>query len=41
MSGFVFNDFGSDFVVHDTDGENPVSGIVVALSQVWEGADGG
>ena len=33
----TFNDFGSEFVVTDTTGENPLTGMVAAISNEIEG----
>ena len=33
----TFNDFGSEFVVTDTTGENPLTGMVAAVSKEVEG----
>jgi len=33
----AFNDFGSEFVVTDTTGENPLTGMVAAISNEIEG----
>ena len=37
LFGFAFNDFGSDFLVMDTDGENPLSGMIASVSQDADG----
>ncbi|KAJ3328789.1 hypothetical protein HDU76_009286 [Blyttiomyces sp. JEL0837] len=33
LFGFAFNDFGEEFVVSDTTGEEPVSGMIAAVSK--------
>ncbi|KAJ3116694.1 SPS-sensor component ptr3 [Phlyctochytrium bullatum] len=33
LFGMAFNDFGSDFVVHDQTGEEPVSGMIAAVEK--------
>ncbi|KAJ2783125.1 E1 ubiquitin-activating protein [Coemansia javaensis] len=37
LFGYVFNDFGSGFVVTDTTGEEPLSGMVASIEQSAEG----
>lgn len=32
--GYIFNDFGNDFIVTDTNGEPPAQAIVTSISQV-------
>ncbi|KAJ3412956.1 hypothetical protein HDV05_008671 [Chytridiales sp. JEL 0842] len=36
LFGYNFNDFGEAFVVHDQTGEEPVSGMVAAISKMQE-----
>ncbi|KAJ2760191.1 E1 ubiquitin-activating protein, partial [Coemansia sp. BCRC 34490] len=37
LFGYVFNDFGEKFVVEDTNGEQPLSGMVASIEQSPEG----
>ncbi|CAG8452464.1 12540_t:CDS:10 [Ambispora gerdemannii] len=37
LFGTIFNDFGENFVVSDTTGENPLSGMIAAVSKETDG----
>ena len=41
LFGYLFNDFGKDFVVGDYSGEEPVSGIVADISEDGTGVCAG